>query len=367
MLVLIVLILVIGLLIFVHEFGHFITAKRAGCRIEEFGFGFPPRIAGIKKGETVYSINLIPLGGFVKIYGEEGEASDDEQSFASKSIGRRAFILVSGVAMNLVLAIFLFSLGAYIGLPEVVEETGAEAKDIKVHILDIAKESPAKEAGLQIGDIILKVNDQKVKNYEDVKKYVAATAGEKVMLVIERGGQAFEKEARFRPVPPEGEGPLGVDLIQTGIVRYPPLEAVWVGLKSTFLITAGIFLIIYDILKELFVSGGVSVQVAGPVGIAVMTGAAVKMGISYLIQFVAVLSVNLAIINILPFPALDGGRILFLGIEKIRGKKISPAFENAVHTFGFVLLIILMLAITFKDISRSKEIFASILSKVELF
>lgn len=362
MLVLIVLIFIIGLLVFVHEFGHFITAKKAGCRVLEFGFGFPPRIFSVKKGETTYSLNLIPLGGFVKIFGEEGEGKEDKRSFAAKSVSKRALILFSGVAMNFVLAFFLFSLGAYIGSPEVVD-SGSD--NIKVHILNVSKNSPAEEAGIKMGDIVLKINGNDVKNYEDVKKYVSVTSTDKINVLIERGGKAFEKEAIFRKNPPSGEGSLGVELVQTGIVRYPPLTALWVGLKTTFLMTTGIFIFLYELIKELFITGTAEVQVAGPVGIAVMTGEAIKMGISYLIQFVAVLSVNLAVINILPFPALDGGRILFLGIEKIIKRKVSPSFENAVHTFGFILLIILMIAVTFKDISRSKEIFASIINKLK--
>lgn len=374
LLTIIVFILILGVLIFAHEFGHFILAKRAGIRVDEFGFGFPPRIFGIKKGETIYSLNLIPLGGFVRIFGEEGpergrrrklkRRKDEKRAFYNKSIGKRAIIIAAGVIMNLILAGLLLSLVHGVGVPTIVEEgqTGAY-RDIQIQIVGVASDSPAAEAGIRMGDTIneLKVKfpptaDQplaeKVNELEDVSKFVAVHVGEEITLVIRRGNEVLEKTLTPRVSPPEGEGAMGIAMAKVGTRSYPWHSAIWQGFKTTGRLTATFVILFYQLLKNLIIRGVFIGEVAGPVGIAVLVSQVTKLGFVYILQFTAILSINLAIINAIPFPALDGGRLLFLGIEKIKGSPVSPKVERAIHAAGFALLIALMVLVTFRDIVK---------------
>ena len=352
-LAIIVFILILGLLIFSHEFGHFISAKKAGIKVEEFGFGFPPRLFGIKKGETLYSLNLIPLGGFVKIHGEQRPdkkrkiLKKDKRAFYNKPIWQRAIVIVMGVVMNLLLAAILLSIVHGIGAPTIIEKDVTGAKNIQIQIVDVAQNSPAKEAGLKIGDTIKEFNE-----VEDVQKFVARYAGEEITLIIQRGKEILEKTLLPRISPPEGEGPMGIALAKTGTVSYPWYEAIWQGFKTTGQLTVTFIKLFYNLLKTLVLKGTLIGEIAGPVGIAVLTSQVTKLGLIYILQFTAIISINLAIINALPFPALDGGRLLFLLIEKIKGSPISAKVENLINSLGFVLLIALMVLVTFRDIAR---------------
>jgi len=359
MITLIIFILVLGVLILVHEGGHFIAAKKSGLTVEEFGFGFPPRIFSIKKGETTYSVNLIPLGGFVKILGEDGNQPDDPKSFASKSVGIRGLIAVSGVAMNFLLAAVLLIIGFYIGLPQPIDSTNeALAKNIGVQIVAVSGDSPAEKAGIKAGDFIkyLKIGNVNT-NINDVSVFqnlINGNKGKEVIITVQRGKELHKISATPRVNALEGQGALGIGLVKTGIVSYTWYESIWLGIKSTFVITWAIITGFLDLLKNLAVSGKISQDVSGPVGIAVLTNQAATMGLIYLLQVVAVISLNLSVLNLMPFPALDGGRLLFMGIEKIKGRKVSPKIENAVHSAGMILLLILALLITYRDILRLK-------------
>ncbi len=357
---------ILAILILVHEFGHFFVAKRSGARVEEFGIGFPPRVLAWKKGETAYSLNLFPIGGFVKIYGEDGEKKDDPRSFASKSIGMRAFIVVAGVLMNIALAIVLFSAGHSLGLPQVLDDDqggstgspqGARVKNITVRIVSIAKGSPAEVAEVQIGDVIwaLKSADaarEDIENIKAVQEFIGRFKGEKIALFLKRGNEIIEKNIVPRANPPEGEGALGIAMARIGVVSYPFYLAPLKGVESTALFAWGTIKAFGEIVADFLTSGQVSEGLAGPIGIAVMSGEAQKMGFLFLLQFVALISINLAIINVLPFPALDGGRLLFLLIEKIKGSPVRQKYEKIAHTVGFALLILLMILITFRDIGK---------------
>lgn len=363
-LTIIIFILILGLLIFVHEFGHFIVAKRKGLKVLEFGFGFPPRLFGIKRGETTYLINLIPIGGFVKILGEEGEAESDPKSFSSKPVRVRALILVAGVLMNFLLAMVLLSVGFKIGLPQVVDSVNGKVHDEKIQIAFISKDSPAEKVGLSLGDEIIAIDGEKFEKVELMQDKIKEKSGKEIKIEIKRGANILEKKITPRENPPEGEGALGVGLVKTGIVSYPIFQAIAKGVSTTFSIMAAIFIAFYEIIKNLIIGKPVTAELAGPVGIAVMTGQAARMGFVYILQFTAILSINLGIINILPFPALDGGRILFLVIEKIRGKKVSQKVENLIHTIGFAFLILLMILVTFRDIFRFRDVFVKIWEKI---
>lgn len=355
---------ILGVLIFAHEFGHFIAAKKSGVRVEEFGFGFPPRLFGIKKGETLYSLNLVPVGGFVKIYGEQGEGKNEPNSFISKSIGRRALILSAGVLMNFLLAMFLLGIGNKIGLPIVVDEHSGPGvvRAARVQISEIAPGSPAETAGLKVGDTIkkLKIRNEKsrineeieISKPQEVQSFVDRHKGETITLTIKRGNDILDILLVPRENVPAGEGPLGVALVNTAVISYPLIKSLGKGVADTINLTILIIIALGSIIHRAVIGLPVGEALTGPVGIYNITSQAAEMGLVYLLQLTALLSINLAIINILPFPALDGGRLLFLGIEKIKGTPVSQKIENVIHTAGFAFLILLMLLITYKDLTK---------------
>ena len=355
----VIFIIVISILIFVHEFGHFLFAKRAGMRVEEFGFGFPPRLFGIKKGGTVYSINLIPFGGFVKILGEGGERADDPESFAAKPIRSRLAVVVAGVTMNFLLAAVLLMFGNFLGLRiGLIDGLFAADKvsDKKIQIIQIAKNSPAQKADLRLLDEITGFKKDGAagpfSSVKEVQDFVSASAGGRAVLLLKRGGQILEKEIEPRANPPEGEGALGISLAMTGVVSYPWYESVWRGIYDAVILTLNTALGYWSLIKNLLFNGKLMADVSGPLGIASLTGQAARIGFNYLLQFVAMISVNLAVLNLIPFPALDGGRALFLILEKIKGTALNRKIENMANAIGFTLLIALMIYVTIKDIIR---------------
>ena len=341
---------VIGVLVVVHEFGHFIVAKRAGMKVEEFGFGFPPRLFGIKKGETTYSINWIPFGGFVKIYGEDGEHRDAPRSFSSKPIGTRLKVIVAGVTMNFLLAAFLLMLGNYVGIRvgigDEMDEISAAAKDKMVQVVSVVQDSPADQAGLKIFDEIVGFSTA-----QEVRDYISANAGRKIELTIRSDSQTEVKEISL-PEKDEGDGLLGIVPARTGLLSYPWYESLWRGLEDAVFLTAQTAIGYYELFKTLLLKGQLLADVSGPIGIASVTGQAAAVGFRFLLQFVALISVNLAILNIIPFPALDGGRALLLIIEKFKGSPVNQKVEAVINSIGFALLILLMIYATVKDIGR---------------
>lgn len=345
--------LVLGVLILSHEFGHFLVAKKNGIKVEEFAFGFPPRLFKFKKGETVYSINLIPFGGFVKIYGQDDsgkpESSQDPRSFASKSGLVKAGVLLAGVFFNLLLAWLLISLGLIVGLPTSVSSVPpqAEIKDVRIAIIDVARNSPAENAGLKAGDELIAFS-----TIEEFQNFIANNKGKEMEIRYQRGEEIFSAKLVPRISPPVGQGAIGVAMDMVGILKLPWYSASWEGLKMTCNLTISIAWTIFSFIASAF-RGLVGLEgVMGPIGIVGATGTVAKLGFSYLLGFIALLSINLAILNIIPFPALDGGRLLFLLIEKIKGSPINPRFSSIVHGVGMALLLILMLAITYRDILR---------------
>lgn len=381
-------ILILGLLVFVHELGHFITARRAGVKVDEFGFGFPPRAMGVYKDPTtkkwnfvgsktkeapatIYSINYLPLGGFVKIKGEQGENAQDPDSFGHKSIGQRIFILSSGVLMNVILTFALLSIGFKIGLPQIIEDIdlkNAKVRNEKIQIVDVLVGLPAQKQGLQLGDTILSVDGTLFTQLEELQGYLHSKIGISVKFQLKRGNEVIEKYITPEKILENEKGGIGVGLVKTGIVSYPIFRSIFKGAETTLFLTKEIILAFYTLIKNLIISRSVTVDISGPVGIAIITGQVTKMGIIYILQFAALLSLNLAIINFLPIPALDGGRVLFLVLEKMRGKPISPKIEASLHNLGFILLMVLVVLVTFRDIFRFSDSFVGLWKKVtELF
>ena len=358
MLTAVIFIIVLGVLVFVHEFGHFIFAKRAGMKVEEFGFGFPPRIWGIKKGETLYSINAVPFGGFVKILGEDGEQRDNPRSFSSKPIGPRLLVIVAGVTMNFFLAVILLMITNFFGLRIglIDDKTASIARDKSVQIIEVSKDSPADKAGVKLLDEVagFKLNGtfQAVYNAEDVQNFISENIGQPITIVINRNIEVLEKEIVPRLNPPAGQGALGVSLALTGVVSYPWYEAVWRGVYDAVVLTMNTIIGYFVLFKTLLFQGKLIADVSGPVGIATLTGQAARIGINYLMQFTAMISINLAVLNIIPFPALDGGRALLILLEKLKSSPVNKKAEQLVNTVGFVFLIALMVYVTTKDIIR---------------
>lgn len=343
-----------AILVFVHEAGHFVAAKRAGAKVEEFGFGFPPRLFGLRRGETIYSINLVPFGGFVKIKGESGGEADDPTSFSALSATRRAIILVSGVAMNVVLAIILLSATLAIGAPTALDGPvphGAKISDQNVQILQVISATPAAAAGLKLGDVIVSIDDKPVLSADKVREYNNNHVGVPERLVVRRGSQTLTLSVTPSVLTnSEGKAVWGVNLADVGLVSFPWYTAVWMGARNAFGLLWQILLAFGTIIGGLVAHGKLTADFAGPIGIAAMTGQVASLGFIYVMQFAALLSLNLALVNILPFPSLDGGRVLFLIIEKIRRKKASAYVEAMVNNLGFAVLIALVIAITVHDV-----------------
>ena len=340
----ILLLVLIIVLVLSHEAGHFFLAKWRGVRVDEFGLGFPPKIFGIKKGETFYSVNLLPLGGFVKIFGENGEEGEgDPRSFVSKSLGTRALIVAGGVAANMIVAWIIFSFLAGIGTPQISDGDGGD-----ITVVAVAAGSPAERVGLKPGDRVLGFS-----SIGAVQEFIDQHRGKEVALTIQRNGDAISIRAVPRAVPPEGEGALGIAMVAIETVAVPWWQAPWAGLKNTASVFWGTIVALASMVWGLLsgIPGAVG-EVTGPVGIASIVSEVSQFGLLPFFQLMAVLSINLAIINLLPIPALDGGRLFFFAIEVVRRKPVSARVSHLAHTIGFAILIALMLVITFRDVVR---------------
>jgi regulator of sigma E protease len=333
---------VLAILILAHELGHFATAKTFQVKVEEFGLGFPPRLLSIRWGETLYSLNAIPLGGFTKMAGEED--SQVPRSLASKGAGTRILILSAGSIMNALLPILLFSIAFMIPHNQVIGQ---------IVVDKVAPNSPATRAGIQPGDVILNVNDEPLRNINDLQRNIQLNLGKKISLLIKHSDSATEAVSlipRWRP--PEGQGALGVlvKLSNPTVIsqHYPFWQAIPMGVVESI----ETFVLFKNGIISMII-GAAPVAVTGPVGIAEMTGEVAKAGIGPLLEFAAFLSLNLALVNIFPLPALDGGRIAFVLLEWIRrGRRISPKTEGRIHLVGFAMLMAVILIITYQDIIR---------------
>lgn len=346
-------ILVLSILVIVHEFGHFIMARRAGVWVEEFGFGLPPRLFGKKIGETLYSINALPFGGFVRLHGEMEEEgiTNKKRAFLYANKRTRVGVVLAGVVMNFLLAIVAFAI--------VYSFSGIPKDTHKLKIMDIAQGSPAQVAGLVVGDIVAKVDKNDVSSVDGFISLVEARKGKYVNFQIVRNlGDKTENitlQMIPRTDPPKGQGALGVT-ISTIEIYYPPVYqrpfyGIYYGFKEAWFWGQTILTGLWSLITQLF-RGSVPSDVSGPVGIFAVTTQAARNGALTLINFIGILSVNLAILNVLPFPALDGGRLLFIGIESVIGRKVLPKLESTIHSVGMIILLLLMLAITIHDVQR---------------
>ena len=345
-------ILILSLLVIVHELGHFIAAKRQGVLVEEFGIGFPPRVFGIKKGETTYSINLLPIGGFVKLYGEEytqiegkKETTNRNRAFAYKHPWQKSLIIVAGVIGNFLLGWVLISFLFTQGVPSPIN---------KVLIESVQPNSPAANADLQTNDLVVEVVYQNkkysTKSSSDLIDLTKKFAGKTISLTVERKEKTFSTTIIPREKLEKGEGRLGIVITSFIEKKYPWYQAPFFGLIESFKITATIVRELTRTLIQLLSFQKPQVDVAGPIRIAGYVGQAVKFGKNAVLEIAALLSLNLAVINILPFPALDGGRLIFALYEWGTKKRVNQKIEQMVNLIGFAILISLAVLISINDI-----------------
>lgn len=346
----------LSVLVLIHELGHFLTAKRFGIKVEEFGFGFPPRVFGKKIGETLYSFNLLPIGGFVKLYGEDDAGSgkvskskevtkDLERAFFAKPIWQRIVVVVAGVVMNFGLAVLI---ATYLFTSQ-----GIPKDNQNVLVADVSKGSPADTAGMKSGDLIVSIDSQKVK---DPSMLIATTQdklGKEVTVVVKRGESEIPLKVTPRLNAPEGEGAMGV-AIEPNITfqKYPFPQSIYYGTKQAVQDSVLVVTGFLDMIKTIFTKQTIPEGVAGPVGMAQLTGEFVKIGPEAVLSLVYMLSLSLAVLNILPIPALDGGRLFFILIELFTRRKVNPKFEAYAHMAGIVVLLLFLAFISYKDIVR---------------
>jgi regulator of sigma E protease len=337
----VIVILGLAILVLIHELGHFIAAKLSGMKVEEFGIGFPPRLFKKRFGETDYSVNLLPFGGFVRLYGEDGL---EKGGFNDEPAGKKALVILAGVFMNLLLGWFLLSLIFATGVPS------------HLMVAEVAPDSPASAAGMESGDVIAGMKAGNITLFDPISSddFTAAVKGGalEITLHVERGSEKLDLTLVPRQNPPEGQGPLGVNITEIGFPAQPFFKALGSGFvgvwETSKMVVEGLGLFF----GQLVTAPRTIENVAGPVGIVFIAAQATSLGFVYLLQLLALISVNLAVLNLLPFPALDGGRFLFLIIEKIIRRPISRRFQIWVNGAGFAALIFLMIFITIKDVGK---------------
>jgi regulator of sigma E protease len=357
----IIFLIILAVLIFVHELGHFLAAKKLGIRVDEFAIGFPPRLFGWTRGETKYSLNLIPFGGYVKIFGENPDEDslsgpDRARSFALAAKWKQATILFAGVAFNFIFAWLLISASFASGLPtSISEEYRPYAKDVATLITQVQDNSPASRAGLLAGDAIvaLKVGTLEVfdPSVSAVQETIGASEGP-IVLSYRRAGVVATTSVEGVLGITENRRAIGIGLDTAGTVQLPIARSFVEGAKVTILSTKAVASGLYDLARNALRGEADFSQVSGPVGIVGLVGEASSFGIAYLAGFTALISINLAVLNLVPFPALDGGRLLFVAIEAIVRRPIPPKYANYLNAAGFVLLILLMIFVTVKDVAK---------------
>ncbi len=325
-------IFVFGLLILVHELGHYFVARLTGIKVLELAIGFGPKLIGWTKNNIDYSLRAIPLGGFCRLLGESPEEASEPESFPQQPLLSRAAVLLAGATMNLLLAIVVFFIIFFfiVGVPNT--ETA--------RIGYIVEDSPAEAVGIEAGDVVTAINSTPVTEWEDVLTLISAKPNEEIQLIIEREGTVKELAVVTEVAPEENRGMIGIG---PEIQKYRFISSLQYSLERF----GAVIFSIYQV-----VTGQVPLDVAGPVGIVFVIGEVAQTGFVNLLLLTALISISLGIMNLLPIPALDGGRLFFLLVEAVRGKRLDPEKEGFIHFLGFALLIMLILFITYQDILR---------------
>ncbi len=357
---LLIFILLLVALIVVHEFGHFSVAKFFGIKVEEFGIGFPPRLISKKIGETVYSLNLLFFGGFVRIFGEDkGQGGNDPRSFANKSKWIQAAVIVAGIFCNIIFAWLILSLGYMVGLPTSVEHIGiGQVQNPKAMIVGVLPGSPAEKAKMQPGDFVVSVSTGQgvtlaPETSQAAQDFIQAHQDESLVIVThaESGAEAtYIVKAEAGLV--EGKKAVGIQLDDVGVLRLPIHLALYEGALLTWNMTEATAIGLITFFGQIARGVADFNTVAGPIGIASVGSKAVSNGFSAAVSLVALISINLALINVLPIPGLDGGRLFVIAIEGLTRRRVSDKWMTYLSFAGFGLLILLMLVVSYHDILR---------------
>lgn len=353
--------LVLGILVMVHELGHFLAARFFHVRVDKFAFGFPPKIWSKKAGETEYTINLIPFGGYVSMYGEDGDGKKDPKSFTAKRAWQKAIILGAGVVMNLILAWLIFTcfylFGGQAILPGMDQFKGVVNNE-HVYVTQINPGSPAAQNGISVGDVIYSINGDVVHNNitvsNDIQIATAKDAKKPVTVVFEHKGQKIQKDmvTYVETVSGQHFQAIGITMAERGTTQAKWYLAPFVALLETGKIIWLTLVGIWSLISGIFTKFQISNEVGGPVAIYSYSGVFARLGLWAFAQFIAILSVSLALINILPFPALDGGHIAILSAEAITRKKIDDNVKQAINNAGFGLILLLMVALVYRDLAN---------------
>lgn len=332
-------ILVFSVIILVHELGHFLAAKSVGIEVEEFALGFGPRLVGVHRGGTWYSLRVFPLGGFVRMLGEEeDEKNPSPNSFQNKTVLQRMLVIAAGPVMNFILALLLFVIiFGVIGVPTPVDVP---------KIAQLVENHAAQEAGMLPGDLVTHVNSDPVETWREFVKIVQESGGEPLELVVERGGERLDITVTPR-LNSAGVYAIGV-YNETRFQRLPVLTSIRYGFRQTVQVTGAILVNLYQLVTRQLPAD----DITGPIGIFYYVGQAAKQGMFDVLFLAALISINLGLFNLLPIPALDGSKLVFLGFEAIRRRPVDPQKENLVHLVGFALLISLMVLVMYRDIVR---------------
>jgi regulator of sigma E protease len=354
-------IIILAVLVFVHELGHFLIAKKTGVRVDEFAVGFPPKLFSFRRGETLYSLNAIPFGGYVKIFGEDPnedskKGKDSSRSLTNKPKYVQIAVLLGGILFNILFAWLLISVSLMSGYKMPVDTANYPISNAKITILSVLENSPAQKAGLTAGDEIVSLSEGgetiiTPQEVPDIQKFISESKSS-IQLSYERNG-----EIKTIAVDPalgiSGDNRvIGISMSKVGEVHLPFFKAFWEGAKLTYDVVYQTFFSLIDFFGKVFLGKADISQVSGPVGIAGLVGDASHFGFIYLLGFTAFISINLAVINFMPFPALDGGRVFFVIVEAIIRRPVSSKILNSVNAFGFLLLIGLMIFVTYHDIVK---------------
>lgn len=347
---------ILTILVLIHELGHFMMARWIGVRVEEFGLGLPPRIWGKKFGNTIYSLNWLPIGGFVRLAGEDEEGEKKSRAkgtnireyFWARSKKERSVILAAGVIMNFILAV---------GITAALLVSGVKEPSGKVRVERIIAGSPAEKAGFQLNDTLVSIDSEskdvlKLTTPSELIAFVNEEKGNEVTLQVIRDGKEMIITVTPRKEVPPGEGPLGVAISDLETHKYSLAEAPGKAFMINVMRAKEMLVSLGSTLWRLVTLRAPEADVAGPIGIAQVTGQAVKFGWQAVLEFASILSLNLAVLNILPIPALDGGRLAFVFLEKILGRRAHPAFEKSTHQIGMIILLGLVLLVSINDILR---------------
>lgn len=360
----VIFIIILAILIIVHEYGHFFVAKKGGIRVDEFGLGFGPRVAKLfsRKG-TNFTLNILPFGGFVKIYGEDPDdvagSPDESRALVSKPAWVQALVLFAGPFMNFLFAWVVVLATLLVGLPTTIDESFRPefVHGERTMIVQVLPDSPAELSGLKVGykieSIVVNGTTYTIRESEELRDLVLQNLNSEFEIYYSWNASKSPEQVILKPaVTDNGEKLLGLGIAEFGI--YQP--NFWMAIPESFRFTGAmignIAIALWNLLKGLVVGGADFSQVSGPIGIVGIVGDAAREGIAYILSFTALISINLGLINLIPFPALDGGRLLFLGIERVKGSRINPRLAGALNMIGFGLLIILMLVVSYRDVAK---------------